>query len=134
MQTTSIISLISNWLKNYALSCKSDGFVIGISGGIDSAVTSVLAAKTGLPLICIEMPIHQNREQIEISKFYERLPKPHSIAVKELEDEQIYIAHKEKEDDIKFDTPDSKPVIESKASDKSGEKSEENKTVDKSEA
>ena len=78
--------------------------------------------------------VFENREQIEISKFYERLPKPHSIAVKELEDEQIYIAHKEKEDDIKFDTPDSKPVIESKASDKSGEKSEENKTVDKSEA
>jgi len=65
MQTTSIISLISSWLKNYALSCKSDGFVIGISGGIDSAVTSVLAAKTGLPLICLEMPIHQNREQVE---------------------------------------------------------------------
>lgn len=65
MQTTSIISLISSWLKNYALSCKSDGFVIGISGGIDSAVTSVLAAKTGLPLICLEMPIHQNREQVK---------------------------------------------------------------------
>jgi NAD+ synthase len=65
MQTTSVITHISNWLKNYANSCNSQGFVIGISGGIDSAVTSILAAKTGLPLICVEMPIHQNKIQIE---------------------------------------------------------------------
>ena len=65
MQTTSVITHISNWLKEYANSCNSQGFVIGISGGIDSAVTSVLAAKTGLPLICIEMPIHQNKIQVE---------------------------------------------------------------------
>jgi NAD+ synthase len=65
MQTTSVITHISNWLKNYANSCNSQGFVIGISGGIDSAVTSILAAKTGLPLICVEMPIHQNKIQTE---------------------------------------------------------------------
>ena len=65
MQTTSVITHISNWLKEYANSCNSQGFVIGISGGIDSAVTSVLAAKTGLPLICIEMPIYQNKIQVE---------------------------------------------------------------------
>ncbi|MEC9209479.1 MAG: NAD(+) synthase [Bacteroidota bacterium] len=65
MKTTSIITHISNWLKNYANSCNSKGFVIGISGGIDSAVTSTLAAKTGLPLICIEMPIHQNKTQVD---------------------------------------------------------------------
>ena len=34
----------------------------------------------------------ENREQIEISKFYERLPKPHSIAIKELQDESLHIA------------------------------------------
>ena len=65
MKTTSIITHISNWLKKYANSCNSYGFIIGISGGIDSAVTSVLAAKTKMPLICIEMPIHQNKDQIE---------------------------------------------------------------------
>jgi len=65
MQTTSIITHISDWLKNYANSCNSRGFVIGVSGGIDSAVTSVLAAKTKLPLICVEMPIHQNKIQVE---------------------------------------------------------------------
>jgi len=65
MQTTSVITHISNWLTNYANSCNAQGFVIGISGGIDSAVTSVLAAKTGLPLICVAMPIHQNKTQVE---------------------------------------------------------------------
>ena len=63
MQTRSVIYHISNWLKEYANSSSSKSFVIGISGGIDSAVTSVLAAKTDLPLICIEMPIHQNKIQ-----------------------------------------------------------------------
>ena len=65
MQTTSIITYISDWLRDYALSSNSEGFVIGISGGIDSAVTSTLAARTGLPLICVEMPIKQNKNQVE---------------------------------------------------------------------
>tara|TARA_B100001758_G_scaffold247957_1_gene269143 strand:- start:15512 stop:16285 length:774 start_codon:yes stop_codon:yes gene_type:complete len=68
MQTTSIIDHITNWLKDYSKSSKSKGFVIGISGGIDSAVTSTLVAKTGLPLICIELPIHQEKSQLERGK------------------------------------------------------------------
>ena len=40
------------------------GFTIGISGGIDSAVTSTLCAKTGLDLLCLEMPIHQEANQV----------------------------------------------------------------------
>jgi len=86
--------------------------------------------------------VFENREQIEISKFYERLPKPHSIAVKELEDEQIYFAHKEKEEDLTFDAAETNTAIESKSSDKSEEKNEgkseekteEKKTDDKPEA
>ena len=65
MKTTKVINHISSWLKKYANSCNMRGFVIGVSGGIDSAVTSTLAAKTGLKLICLEMPIHQNRIQVE---------------------------------------------------------------------
>ena len=65
MQTTAIINHISHWLKTYAKDAGVKGFVIGISGGIDSAVTSTLAAKTGLPLLCVEMPIHQNKSQVE---------------------------------------------------------------------
>ena len=65
MQTKAIISHISNWLKDYAKKSNTKGFVVGISGGIDSAVTSTLIAKTGIPLLCVEMPIHQNKTQVE---------------------------------------------------------------------
>ena len=65
MKTTAVITHISNWLTDYAKSSVSKGFVIGISGGIDSAVTSTLAAKTGLHLLCVEMPIHQDKIQVE---------------------------------------------------------------------
>lgn len=65
MQTTAIINHISDWLLNYAKNTHVKGFVIGISGGIDSAVTSTLAAKTGLPLLCVEMPIHQDKKQVD---------------------------------------------------------------------
>ncbi len=64
MHTEKVIEHIVNWLKDYALNAKMNGFVIGISGGIDSAVTSTLCAKTGLQLLCIEMPIHQAASQV----------------------------------------------------------------------
>lgn len=59
MKTEKVIDHIVNWLKDYATNARVNGFVIGISGGIDSAVTSTLCAKTGLKVLCIEMPIHQ---------------------------------------------------------------------------
>ncbi len=55
---------IVTWLKNYAINAKVNGFVVGISGGIDSAVTSLLCAQTGLPTLCIEMPIHQAQSHV----------------------------------------------------------------------
>jgi NAD+ synthase len=64
MNTEKVIDHIVNWLKDYATSAKVNGFVIGISGGIDSAVTSALCAKTGLDLLCVEMPIHQAKSQV----------------------------------------------------------------------
>lgn len=51
---------IVDWLKTYAANAKVNGFVIGISGGVDSAVTSTLCAQTGLQVLCVEMPIHQH--------------------------------------------------------------------------
>ena len=50
---------IVGWLRDYAANAKVKGFVVGISGGIDSAVTSALCAQTGYPTLCITMPIHQ---------------------------------------------------------------------------
>lgn len=64
MQTKECTEYICNWLIDYLNTSKSKGFVIGVSGGIDSAVTSTLAAKTGAPILCLEMPIHQQREQV----------------------------------------------------------------------
>lgn len=64
MQTEKVIDHIVNWLKDYAKNAKVNGFVIGISGGIDSAVTSILCVKTGLDVLCLEMPIHQSKSHI----------------------------------------------------------------------
>ncbi|MGD1945326.1 MAG: NAD(+) synthase [Croceivirga sp.] len=64
MQTEKVIGLIVDWLKAYATKANVKGFVIGVSGGIDSAVTSTLCAKTGLELLCVEMPIHQGENQV----------------------------------------------------------------------
>lgn len=64
MQTEKVVDHIVSWLRDYAINTKCKGFVIGVSGGIDSAVTSTLCAKTGLPLLCIEMPIHQGEKQV----------------------------------------------------------------------
>lgn len=55
---------IVNWLKEYATKARVNGFVIGISGGVDSAVTSTLCAQTGLTTLCLEMPIHQDKTQV----------------------------------------------------------------------
>ena len=64
MQTTAIIEYIVNWLRDYATKAKCKGFVVGVSGGIDSAVVSTLAARTGLPTLVLELPIHQKVNQI----------------------------------------------------------------------
>ncbi|WP_417291269.1 NAD(+) synthase [Corallibacter sp.] len=64
MQTEKIVNHIVDWLKSYATNAKVNGFVVGISGGIDSAVTSTLCAMTGMDVLCIEMPIHQAESHV----------------------------------------------------------------------
>ncbi|MDC1184726.1 NAD(+) synthase [Alphaproteobacteria bacterium] len=63
------IDYISDWIKEYAtsLSFQPVSLVIGVSGGIDSAVTSALCAKTGFKTIAISMPIKQNLNQHDLS-------------------------------------------------------------------
>ena len=58
---------ITAWIADYAESNGISTLVIGVSGGIDSAVTSTLSAKTGLTTIVLNMPIHQDRKQNELS-------------------------------------------------------------------
>ncbi len=68
MNTEKVVEFIVNWLKDYATKANVNGFIIGVSGGIDSAVTSSLCAKTGFPVLCIEMPIHQSKNQVTRAK------------------------------------------------------------------
>ncbi|QXP64195.1 NAD(+) synthase [Polaribacter sp. HaHaR_3_91] len=71
MKTEKVAEYIIKWLKDYAENAKVKGFVVGVSGGIDSALTSTLCAKTGLPTLCVEMPIHQS--PIQVSRAQEHI-------------------------------------------------------------
>lgn len=64
MNTEKVATHIISWLKEYAENAKVKGFVVGVSGGIDSALTSTLCARTGFPTLCVEMPIHQAGIQV----------------------------------------------------------------------
>ncbi len=63
------VKFVVKWIKNYCDSLDKSpvALVVGVSGGIDSAVTSTLSAKTGLRTIAISMPIKQNQEQYDLS-------------------------------------------------------------------
>ena len=64
MNAQKVTEHIISWLKAYAENAGVKGFVIGVSGGIDSAATSTLCAATGFPTLCVEMPIHQAQNQV----------------------------------------------------------------------
>lgn len=68
MKTAESITYIANWLKDYSDNSNTKGFVVGISGGIDSAVTSTLCALTGKEVLCLLMPIHQHQLEFDRSK------------------------------------------------------------------
>ena len=58
---------IVEWIKDYAEKNKINSLVVGVSGGIDSALVSTLCAETGMPTYVLGMPIHQNEEQENLS-------------------------------------------------------------------
>ena len=58
---------IDRWLKDYYYFHGIKAFVVGVSGGIDSAVVSTLCAKTDLPTYILTMPLHSKRENTELS-------------------------------------------------------------------
>ena len=69
MQTSERIDYIKKWIIDY---CKSmpkepDSLIVGISGGIDSSVTSTICALTGKKTIVLSMPINQIKEQHSLS-------------------------------------------------------------------
>lgn len=65
LQTDKIIGHIVQWLKDYAQKAQVNGYIIGISGGVDSAVVSTLCAMTGLDVLLLEMPIRQKQQDID---------------------------------------------------------------------
>ncbi|HSP12236.1 MAG TPA: NAD(+) synthase [Salegentibacter sp.] len=85
MQTDKVVDHIVNWLKEYATKANMNGFVLGISGGIDSAVTSALCAKTGMRTLCLEMPIHQQKNQVTRAQKHIQFLKDHFANVSNLE-------------------------------------------------
>jgi len=64
MNSQKVSDYIVKWLKNYSTTANVNGFILGVSGGIDSAVTASLCARTGLPVLVLELPIHQGENQV----------------------------------------------------------------------
>ena len=58
---------ITDWIKNYAQQAGMKSLVVGISGGIDSAVVSALCARTGLHTVAVTMPIRQRPDLHDLS-------------------------------------------------------------------
>ena len=69
MNLSEKVEFISNWIKSYVdqMPTKAESLVIGISGGIDSSVSSTLSAMTGLRTIVLSMPIKQMDNQHDLS-------------------------------------------------------------------
>ena len=69
MNASEKVNFISNWIKDYAnnMPSKAQSLIIGISGGIDSSVSSTLSAMTGLKTIVLSMPIKQKSQQHDLS-------------------------------------------------------------------
>ena len=65
MKKKEIIKYISNWLNKYCEQANQKGFIIGISGGIDSALTSTLCALTGKNILLVSMPIRQRQSEYQ---------------------------------------------------------------------
>jgi len=64
MNTRAVEDHITHWLASYVKQAGVSGFVIGISGGVDSALTSTLCARTGFQTLLLEMPIYQAASQV----------------------------------------------------------------------
>ena len=64
MKTKQVADHIVGWLASYLEESKLTGYVVGVSGGVDSALTSTLCAETGKPTLCLELPISQQEDQV----------------------------------------------------------------------
>jgi NAD+ synthase len=67
MKKKEIIDHIAGWLNSYCEKSGMKGFAVGVSGGIDSALTSTLCALTQKPVVVLNMPILQNKKQFALA-------------------------------------------------------------------
>ena len=67
MKKKEVIKHIVNWLDSYCERSGMKGFVVGVSGGIDSALTSTLCALAKKPVIALNMPILQHKTQFNLA-------------------------------------------------------------------
>ena len=86
MKAAQIIDHIVQWLTQYSDKAGLKGFVVGVSGGIDSAVTSTLCARTGKTALLLNMPIYQAARQIDLARTHiqwveERFPNAKGVHV-----------------------------------------------------
>jgi len=65
-----IAEQISTWLRQYVNENNLKTLVVGVSGGVDSAVTSTLCAMTGLPVVAVNMPLHSSDANNEMSNLH----------------------------------------------------------------
>ena len=74
MEVSKKVEFIKDWILNYvnSMPSKAESLVIGISGGIDSSVTSTLCAMTGLKTIALTMPIKQKKDQNDLSLLHKK--------------------------------------------------------------
>jgi NAD+ synthase len=73
MNAPAVTQHIVDWLRTYAHKARARGFAVGVSGGIDSAVTAGLCAATGLDVHLLEMPIHQAPDQVSCAQDWMQL-------------------------------------------------------------
>ena len=73
MNAPAVTQHIVDWLRTYAQQARARGFAVGVSGGIDSAVTAGLCAATGLDVHLLEMPIHQAPDQVSCAQDWMQL-------------------------------------------------------------
>lgn len=99
MKKQQLADHIVHWLDNYVTQSKLEGFVVGVSGGIDSALTSTLCALTGKPTLCLEMPIQQASDQVSRAEVHNKwLEKTFSnVTVKRVDLNKVFSAFQQLE-------------------------------------
>lgn len=88
---------IADWIKNYVEDNNLKTLVVGVSGGIDSAVTSALCAMTGVPVVAVNLPLHSSQKNTNLSNLHlkwlsERF---HNVAADVIHVDSVYDAFKQ---------------------------------------